>query len=115
MFLPRSRLVGDGVTSNRIFDTSEALVVLKFGKVTDTLLIYLRNLLAYHDFWSEVSVTSRNKRKIDHYWGVPFVETVAVFLYYVYRIGVSNMCPATLSQPNSLFFASVINKCPLIS
>jgi hypothetical protein len=42
--------------------------VLKFGKVTDTLLIYLPNLLAYRDFWSEVSVTSRNKRKIDHYY-----------------------------------------------
>jgi hypothetical protein len=41
--------------------------VLKFGKVTDTLSIYLLNLLAYRDFWSEVSVTSRNKRKIDHY------------------------------------------------
>jgi hypothetical protein len=72
MFFPRSRLAGDGVTCTRIFDTSEALVVLKFGKVTDTLLIYLRNLLAYHGFWSEVSVTSRNKRNIDHYSDVPF-------------------------------------------
>jgi hypothetical protein len=46
-------------------------VVLKFRKVTDTLLIYLPILLAYRDFWSEVSVTFRNKRKIDHYRKCP--------------------------------------------
>jgi hypothetical protein len=41
--------------------------VIKFGKVTDTLLIYLPNLLVYRDLWSEVSVTFRNKGKTDHY------------------------------------------------
>jgi hypothetical protein len=52
------------------------MVVLKFRKVTDTLLIYLPNLFAYRDFSSEVSVTSRNKGKIDHYPSDPMTFTL---------------------------------------
>jgi hypothetical protein len=41
--------------------------VLKLGKVTDTLTNYPAQYLGLLQFLSEVSVTSRDKRKIDHY------------------------------------------------
>ncbi len=43
------------------------LLVLKLGKVTDTLTNYPAQYFGLLQFLSEVSVTSLTKRKIEHY------------------------------------------------
>jgi len=50
----------------RIFKSkrSNRTVVLKLGKVTDTLLNYP---ILHIVIFDKVSVTSRNKRKVEHY------------------------------------------------